>query len=970
MENKQARKEQGSWYWDILGWLEPPVTSVTPDGYNECGEELLKCAHEKWENNLSDMDLQDVHYNLPIGSNRKKMENNIVNLLREDVDNSPLSSYSTIAEDDKFVIVGDTQSNEIRAYRKLSEEEVSKALTDYAKHNDISIAPMDKELQELASKILVKSKEQIFYSEVASLIFPGEIREFEDMRKKNDFKGMFKYAKVLDHGDAISQRVTFSNPVHYQLDELLKENDKYAIIYNHQNEVNYYSIFRKVTEEDVRRAVAENGLDPYASADVKDFFNRYLAEKTSIDKRKSTNYFQDNVLREETISRYKKENTSSDKICQKGYVVWDRKDFPEGYHVQPLSRDEFPLVGHLPLCPKFNVEDAKENSDKPYLMFDVGNERLALYILSKAGTENIDKQRFVECVNTFNQIRTLYEENKAKTPVISGVDKSSVDNDIAKGYFYINIQTPNKPTDSYTMVMSPCAVSHGYRSENQLAYAESRNIVVLRTTQKELDQISSKQKDVVSSMSDDTLDDELKGALSRLNRNLGMIKDTDTYTHFQLYQDRFKRDAIKVLGRIEAIYERTLLRDAKQVEGMYYFDSLHEDYVSIGKLRYDENTFTHYKFDTPKSSVNAYAIIDDYHEGLLKTKEQVGEIYTKLKYNNNEQNTLSMPQKKEPQVKQERAAQEKQDASSVEKTAKVKLPEDSSLKYNVFLNGAADHMSKEDMDAYFKMTPKEKDAYLAKLGTKQSKAEKQHRPPQMVTVNGQKVTHAHAFQSNKNPEDWFFTAKLDGQQLRPQIMTKEDVKAYHEKDIKVEELMQHYYPTKLAKKITPEEYKNDTKLSDGRTVDRMVVYKEQDENRPDVGKYKQYAQVGDKKMSRTMSKEDLNAYFDRVTTPAKLVEKNFGEQLHMASAYKKYQLPENSGVERVSIHKNSEGRYVISANMGDKGITPERKMEWNDLYSYFTAKTATREQLAAKYLMSDIRAMHSQKNDVSRGLKI
>ena len=240
----------------------------------------------------------------------------------------------------------------------------------------------------------------------------------------------------------------------------------------------------------------------------------------------------------------------------------------------------------------------------------------------------------------------------------------------------------------------------------------------------------------------------------------------------------------------------------------------------------------------------------------------------------------------------------------------------------------------------------------------------------MVTVNGQKVTHAHAFQSNKNPEDWFFTAKLDGQQLRPQIMTKEDVKAYHEKDIKVEELMQHYYPTKLAKKITPEEYKNDTKLSDGRTVDRMVVYKEQDENRPDVGKYKLYAQVGDKKMSRTMSKEDLNAYFDRVTTPAKLVEKNFGEQLHMASAYKKYQLPENSGVERVSIHKNSEGRYVISANMGDKGITPERKMEWNDLYSYFTAKTATREQLAAKYLMSDIRAMHSQKNDVSRGLKI
>ena len=160
----------------------------------------------------------------------------------------------------------------------------------------------------------------------------------------------------------------------------------------------------------------------------------------------------------------------------------------------------------------------------------------------------------------------------------------------------------------------------------------------------------------------------------------------------------------------------------------------------------------------------------------------------------------------------------------------------------------------------------------------------------MVTVNGEKVSHGHAFQSNQDPNKWYFTARLDGQQLRPQLMKPEDVKAYQERTTNVESLMQTYYPTKLAKKVTPEEYKADNKLSDGRVIEKMVVYKEHDEQRQDVGKYKLYTQVGEQKMSRTMSKEDLNAYFDRVTTPSKLVEKNFGEQLHLASFYNQFRV--------------------------------------------------------------------------------
>lgn len=250
----------------------------------------------------------------------------------------------------------------------------------------------------------------------------------------------------------------------------------------------------------------------------------------------------------------------------------------------------------------------------------------------------------------------------------------------------------------------------------------------------------------------------------------------------------------------------------------------------------------------------------------------------------------------------------------------------------------------------------------------QSADQKVHKPrePQMVTVNGEKVSHGHAFQSNQDPNKWYFTARLDGQQLRPQLMKPEDVKAYQERSTTVESLMQTYYPSKLAKKVTPEEYKADNKLSDGRVIDKMVVYKEHDEHRQDVGKYKLYTQVGEQKMSRTMSKEDLNAYFDRVTTPSKLVEKNFGEQLHLASFYNQFKLEE--GVKEVRIAKSQQGDWTVSAKLADDRMTSKAVLSWHDKQALFTSKTATKEQLAARYLNTEIKEM-SEKVSAKQSFK-
>ena len=219
--------------------------------------------------------------------------------------------------------------------------------------------------------------------------------------------------------------------------------------------------------------------------------------------------------------------------------------------------------------------------------------------------------------------------------------------------------------------------------------------------------------------------------------------------------------------------------------------------------------------------------------------------------------------------------------------------------------------------------------------------ERKPREPQMVTANGEKVTHGHAYQSTTNPADWYFTAKIDGQQLKPQKMDAADLAAYQNKEMTVPQLMERYYPTKLMPKVSEEAFRMPMEIAgpDGSiTVNKFNVYKEKDEQRPDFGKYKFYVQVGDTNMSAVASRQDLNAYFDRVATPNQLIEG-----------------VDPKGV-RVAKDRN-DNKWKVSVDLGEKGQTSRHEISFDDGYSLFKTKTATREQIAAKYLNTEITGM-------------
>lgn len=274
--------------------------------------------------------------------------------------------------------------------------------------------------------------------------------------------------------------------------------------------------------------------------------------------------------------------------------------------------------------------------------------------------------------------------------------------------------------------------------------------------------------------------------------------------------------------------------------------------------------------------------------------------------------------------------------------------------------------------------PKAKTEAKAEVNAEQKAEAKQERKPhepQMITDNGDKVTHGHAFQSKDNPQLWYFTAKINGEQLKPQRMDAADLEAYKKRELTVSQLMERYYPTKLMPKVPEEAFKYPNGIAGPKgvlTVDKFNVYKEKDETKEDYGKYKFYAKIGDKQMSTIASRSDLNAYFDRVMTPGQLVEKNFGERLHLPSHYEQFKLPQGVDPAGIRITKpKGERAWSISIDLGEHGRTERKPISFDDGYSLYKVKSATREQIAAKYLGDDITKMlQAPKIEKSASLKL
>lgn len=124
------------------------------------------------------------------------------------------------------------------------------------------------------------NKEEKYYFSYQYLQSTDSTEEFDNLQEKQDYKSMLYLAKEYDQGDALEQGKTFKNAEQYSGDDILDEDDKYAVVYN--NSVGgTYSLMRKVSKENIIDNIERYGLENDATDDVKKIAYENVAKQFS-----------------------------------------------------------------------------------------------------------------------------------------------------------------------------------------------------------------------------------------------------------------------------------------------------------------------------------------------------------------------------------------------------------------------------------------------------------------------------------------------------------------------------------------------------------------------------------------------------------------------------------------------------------------------------------------------------------------
>lgn len=140
-------------------------------------------------------------------------------------------------------------------------------------------ASPEKENKEKAS-VTQEKKGEVYYYSYAYLQSTDNTQEFDDLQKKGDYKQILQLAQMYDQGDALEQSKTFKNAKKYGSDDILDEDDHYAVVYNNGNG-GTYELMRKETKEEVLDNIDRYGLEQDASEDVKKVAYESVAKQFS-----------------------------------------------------------------------------------------------------------------------------------------------------------------------------------------------------------------------------------------------------------------------------------------------------------------------------------------------------------------------------------------------------------------------------------------------------------------------------------------------------------------------------------------------------------------------------------------------------------------------------------------------------------------------------------------------------------------
>lgn len=122
--------------------------------------------------------------------------------------------------------------------------------------------------------------DEIYYFSHTYLQSTDSREELDNLVEKQDYDSLLYLTREYDQGDALLQSQTYKNAKKFPGDDILAEDDNYAVVYNN-SPGGTYDLMRKVTKQDIIDNIERYGLESDASDDVKKVAYENVAKQFS-----------------------------------------------------------------------------------------------------------------------------------------------------------------------------------------------------------------------------------------------------------------------------------------------------------------------------------------------------------------------------------------------------------------------------------------------------------------------------------------------------------------------------------------------------------------------------------------------------------------------------------------------------------------------------------------------------------------
>lgn len=122
--------------------------------------------------------------------------------------------------------------------------------------------------------------DEIYYFSHTYLQSTDSREELDNLVEKQDYDSLLYLTREYDQGDALLQSQTYKNAKKFPGDDILAEDDNYAVVYNSSLD-GTYDLMRKVTKQDIIDNIERYGLESDASDDVKKVAYENVAKQFS-----------------------------------------------------------------------------------------------------------------------------------------------------------------------------------------------------------------------------------------------------------------------------------------------------------------------------------------------------------------------------------------------------------------------------------------------------------------------------------------------------------------------------------------------------------------------------------------------------------------------------------------------------------------------------------------------------------------